>query len=411
MNDWRFLIALRYAFAGKSEQLVSFMSGVSSGGLELGVAVLVIVLSVMNGFDEELRTRVLGVIPHGVIHARDGSTDWSRVADVASRHPQVVAVAPLVAGSGLVVVDGEPAGVAVTGIDPVQEARVSIVADYMIEGTFDNETLGSFSVIIGQHLANRLGVGVGDRMTLVLPEISVTLAGPMPRIKRLIVGGIFRTGSDLDKSQLYLSIEDARRLLRGSAEEGLRVRVTDLFIAPAVLQELIYSLGDRRLYAVSWMRSHGSLYDAIQMQKATMFVLLSLLVAVAAFNVISNLMLMVKTRQSDIAILRSAGATPAAIRRLFLVLGLLLGVMGLTLGLVLGVLVAANVSSLYAALDNQLGLGLMDEYFIQYLPSVIFGSDIVVVALVSMVICLVAAIYPASRAARVEPAEVLKHDV
>ncbi len=427
-KDWRLFVASRYSISTTSDDLVSFMSFISISGLVLGVAVLVIVVSVMNGFEQELRQRVLGVVPHGVIYSRsselayaDSSTlkgagekatgsGWGLLAQRWLAHRDVVGVAPIVEGNGLAVANGNLAGIAFTGIDPQVEPTVSIVQNYFVEGSLESLRSRGYKVVLGERLARKLGLSLGDKLTLVLPDLRFSLAGPVPTMKRLTVSGLFKVGSDLDQSQLYLNIEDAKRIKRQKSIDGLRIKVADLFDAPRVLHELILQESNVDLYAISWMRRHGNLYDAIQMQKTTMFLLLLMLVAVAAFNVVSNLMMTVQDKRSDIAILRTMGASPSSIRRIFILHGIFVGIIGITIGILLGSLVAIWLGDIYLFIDDKLGLGLMDEYFIQYLPTRVLMADLLVIAVVSFLICLVATIYPATRAAKANTIETLHYE-
>jgi lipoprotein-releasing system permease protein len=408
-NNWRLYVASRYSVSSTSDHLVSFISLISISGLVLGVAVLVIVLSVMNGFEEELRVRVLGVVPHGVIYSRTEGADWSKMRQEMESHSEVLAVAPLVEGSGLVLANGELVGVSFSGIEPSLEEGVSIVQDFFLEGDLSTLKDGDFNVVMGEPLARALDVTLGDKLTLVLGDLRIGFAGPMPTMKRLKVTGLFRVGSDLDKSQIFVHINDAKKIKKQREIDGLRIRTSDLFAAPRVLHELILSSTEKNLYAFSWMRRHGNLYDAIQMQKTTMFLLLLMLVAVAAFNVVSNLMMTVQDKHSDIAILRTIGASPGAIRAIFILHGCIVGVVGVSIGIVLGAILATWLGEIYGFVDQLLGLGLMEEYFIQYLPTRVLLLDIVIVAAVSFLICLLATIYPASRAANASPVEALQH--
>lgn len=410
IKDWRLHVATRYSVSGTSDHLVSFISLISITGLVLGVAVLVLVLSVMNGFEEELRQRVLGVVPHGVIYSRQQDADWDLAMDRWQAHSEVEAVAPLIEGNGLILANGELSGVTFAGVDPDLESRVSIVQNYFVEGGLETLVAGDYYVVLGLHLADRLNVGIGDKVTLILPDLRLGLAGPMPTMKRLTVRGLFRVGSDLDKSQLFLHIEDARKIKRQQGIDGIRIRVNDLFQAPRILHELILMSDEELLYAFSWMRRHGNLYDAIQMQKTTMFLLLLMLVAVAAFNVVSNLMMTVQDKRADIAILRTMGASQGSIRSIFIFHGCLVGIVGISIGILLGCLLAFWLGDIYRFIDGVLNLGLMDEYFIQYLPTKILASDLVVIAIVSFLICFLATIYPATRAAAANSIEALQYE-
>lgn len=389
---------------------MSFMSFISITGLVLGVAVLILVLSVMNGFERELRERVLGVLPHGVIYAGEGFDDWQTPARMFERHGQVIGTAPLVEGSGLLVAGGTIAGVTFNGIMPEREARVSTMEQFFVDGTITELEPDSFNVALGKPLANRLGVSRGDKVTVVLPDVQLTLAGPLPRMKRFEVAGIFHVGSDEDRSMILMNLEDAMKLRRLNAVEGIRVEVKDLFQAPRVLRELGMVMERDDLSAVSWMQRHGNLYDAIQMQKSTMFLLLLLLVAVAAFNVIANLVLTVKDKRSDIAILRTLGASPRSIMAIFVLHGGMVGTTGVILGLFLGVMSALFAGDMYQFVENSLGLGLMDEYFIHYLPARVLLGDVITVGLISLAICLLVTIYPAYKASRELPVEALQYD-
>lgn len=411
MKAWQWMVAFRYSRSSAADQLVSFMSLVSIFGLVLGVAILVIVLSVMNGFERELRVRVLGVLPHGVVFSERGFDDWDAVAEKLLLHPEVIAVAPYAEGSGLVVANREVSGIRFYGIDPAREPDVSILGNFLLEGDMSSLSPGSFKALIGSTLAGMLNVGVGDRVTLVLPDAQLTLAGPLPRTRRFEISGIFEVGADADKNQVLLNITDANRLRRVHGIDALRIRVDDLFEAPRVLSEVLSTLDSREVFASSWARRYGNLYDAIQVQKSTMFLLLLILVAVAAFNVVSNLVMTVDDKRGDIAILRTIGASPGSILSVFIMHGALVGAIGVATGLLVGVLVTSSLSDIYVFVDGALGLGLMDEYFVHYLPTEILVSDIVTIGIVSMVICLIATLYPALKAARSRPVEALQYDI
>jgi lipoprotein-releasing system permease protein len=412
--SWRLAIALRYTRSSTSDKLVSFMSFVSVVGLVLGVAVLVLVLSVMNGFEEELRLRVLAVLPHGVIYARDGFDDWETSAKILAEDDEVVGVAPYIAGSGLVVAAGVVQGISFTGIEPALERRVSIIEDFMVQGRLDSLQPRSFNVAIGRTLADRLGTEAGDRLTLVLPAAQLSLAGPVPRSKRFTVSAIFAVGTDADKGQILMHQRDAAKFLGPQAALGLRIKMTDLFNATEVLPRLMTTLMSRSgrtdVYASSWMRRYGNLYDAILIQKTTMFLLLLLLVAVAAFNVVSNLVMTVNDKQGDIAVLRTLGASPGSLMQIFVMHGALVGAMGIALGLLLGITSSVLISDIYQAVDRVWQLGVMDEYFVHYLPAAVRMADVLLVAGVSLLICLLATIYPARKAAQAHPVEALQYE-
>ena len=410
IDNWRTGIAFRYTHSSASDQLVSFMSLISVAGLILGVAVLVIVLSVMNGFERELRERVLSVLPHGIVFADNGFADWESIAEDFRAYPGVVGAAPYVEGTGLIVGSNQLVGVSFTGVDPAAEAKISGLGQFTLEGTLDILVAGKFGLVIGSDLADTLGVGINDRVTLILPDAQLTLAGPVPRSKRFTVVGQFNAGTDADKNSILMHHEDAQRLLRLPRVSGIRVSLEDLFEVQRILPELATSLDRPDVYYASWMRRYGNLYNAISIQKSTMFLLLSMLIAVAAFNVVSNLVMVVNDKRSDIAILRTMGAHPNSILKIFIIHGALVGALGVSLGVMCGVVMSYYVSDFYLLIESQFAVGLMDEYFVHYLPSEILLRDVALVACVSMVICLCSSIYPAYTASKADPVECLQYD-
>lgn len=410
IDNWRMGVAFRYTYSSASDQLVSFMSLISVAGLILGVAVLVIVLSVMNGFERELRERVLAVLPHGVVFADNGFADWGAVTDRFLAHPKVVAAAPYVEGAGLIIGQDKLLGVSFTGVDPLAESKIFGIGQFTQTGSLDALVSGKFGLIIGSSLAKQLDVTLGDRVTLIMPDAQLTLAGPVPRSKRFTIVGEFTAGTDADKSTILMHHKDAQRLLRLQSVNGIRISLNDLFEVQDVLPELAAGLNRSDVFYASWMRRYGNLYNAISVQKSTMFLLLSMLIAVAAFNVVSNLVMVVNDKRSDIAILRTMGAHPSTILRIFILHGALVGALGVTLGVLLGILVSSNVSNLYLVIENQFSLDLMDEYFVHYLPSEILPGDVFLVAFVSMIICLCSSIYPALSAAKTDPVECLQYE-
>lgn len=410
MTHWPGLTALRYSKSRSGDGLVSSMTAISVSGLILGVAVLVLVLSIMNGFERELRERVLGVLAHGVLSSYQPLENWAVTAAQIEQHPEVIGTAPIQEGNALVVANGVVEGIQLAGISPAFEVKVSKIPDYMIDGEFSSLASGQFRLLLGHSLAQKLGVLVGDRITLVLPEAQMTMAGPQPRMRRFEVGGVFRVGSDVDKTQIYIHIDDALKLSRKRGVSSIRIAVDDLFEAPRVIREIAASLPQQDWFGSSWLRQHGNLYDAIQTQKTTLFLLLLMLVAVAAFNIVSNLILIVNEKRTDIAILRTMGASGRDILQIFLYQGLLIGAGGIIIGLIIGGITAAYVTSLYQWIDQSLGLGLMDEYFIHYLPSQILASDLVLIGFVSLFICFLATLYPAYVAGKTLPAEALRYE-
>lgn len=382
---------------------------VSVLGLMLGTTILVLVLSMMNGFERELRERVLGVLPHAVIRPEGRNLDLPALMQLAEQHPEVAAAAPLVSGRGLVFAGQRVFGAAISGVDPALERQVSILPDLMQTGDF-SALNQPWSLLLGLRLADELGVQPGDRVTLAVPEALVTLAGLKPRSRRFTVGGIFQVGSDTDLNQVIMHSRDAKKLLLRSGESGLRLKLHDLFLAHQVLADLAAEVGMEKVSGYTWMQLFGSLYDAIGLQKSTMWLLLLLIVLVAVFNLVSTLVLMVAERRGEIAILRSMGARMRALVLSFVFYGLLTWAAGTLFGLLLGALLASLISPGYELLVGLTGWRPMNEYFINYLPSQLLLQDLLQISAASLVLCLLATVYPAIRAALSHPAEVLRYE-
>ena len=407
-----FLIGLRYVRAKRRNHFISFISLTSMLGLMLGVAVLILVLSVMNGFDHELRTRVLGMVPHTKIESPGGLTGWQSLAERLVERERVIGAAPYVEQQGMFSVGGRNEGAMVNGIDPAWESRVSIVDEHMRQGRLDDLEAGEWNVVLGSILARRLGVGVGDRVTLLVPEASITPAGVFPRLKRFTVSGIFSVGADLDAALAYAHIEDMQTLARlGDAVGGLRLELDDLFAAGSETRAIINELG-AGYRGLDWTYSHGNLFQAIQMEKRMIALLLTVIIAVAAFNIVSTLVMVVTDKRADIAILRTIGATPRSIMGIFIVQGLAIGVIGILVGVTLGVLLALTVSDLIGWVESTLGIHFLDAgvYFISELPSRLIWSDVRNIVAAAFILTFLSTLYPAWRAARVQPAEVLRYE-
>ncbi len=340
---------------------------------------MIVVLSVMNGFDREMRDRVLGMVPHATLDSTTPIKDWRTIGEGLLRHPQVAAIAPFTQMQGLLTNNGQVQKVLVNAIDPVEEAKVSIIGDYFREGSLDSLQAGGFGILIGDLAAKKLGLAIGDKVTFVAPEVAVTPAGMFPRMKRFTVVGIFHVGAgEIDGHVVMAHVQDAGRLLRLKPGEvqGIRLKLHDLFQAPQVAWELATLLREQDFYARDWTRTHGNLYQAIRMEKTMIGLLLLLIVAVAAFNIISTLVMVVTDKKSDIAILRTLGATPRQIMATFMVQGSVIGIVGTLVGGVLGVLAALNVSAAIKGLESLLGIQFLNAevYFIDYLPSQVQGS-------------------------------------
>ncbi|RAU40783.1 MULTISPECIES: lipoprotein-releasing ABC transporter permease subunit [unclassified Pseudomonas] len=408
-------IGTRYTRAKRRNHFVSFISLTSMIGLALGVVVMIVVLSVMNGFDHEMRTRVLGMVPHATIESGEPITDWPALAARVSQNPQVEAVAPFTQMQGLLTYNGNVQKVLLNAIDPAQERKVSIIDDFMKQGRLDDLVAGGFGVVIGDKAANKLGVKIGDKVTFVSPEVSVTPAGMFPRMKRFTVVGIFHVGAgELDGYLGVTNLQDLARLHRWKPDQvqGLRLKFTDLFKAPRTAYEIAQTLGEHQYYSRDWTRTHGNLYQAIGMEKSIIGLLLLLIVAVAAFNIISTLVMVVNDKRGDIAILRTLGATPGQIMRIFMVQGTVIGVVGTAIGAGIGMLAALNVSAAIAGVERLIGHKFLnaDVYFIDYLPSQLMSEDVLLVCGAALVLSFLATLYPAWRAARTQPAEALRYE-
>lgn len=403
-------IGLRYTRAKRRQQFISFMSLSSMIGLTLGVAVLITVLSVMNGFDRELKQRILGMISQATISSIEPIQDWSALVQQAEATPGVIAAAPFSQVQGMLAAQGRVSGAIITGIEPRLESRVSILPDFMKTGALSDLQDGEFHIVLGATLAQTLGVGVGDVLTLVMPEATLGAAGIVPRFKRFTVSGVFQVGAEVDGMLAYIHYADAGRLLRlGQAVQGVRLKVEDLFAVREINQRILQKLPPTH-YASDWTITQGSLFNAIKMEKAMMALLLLLIVAVAAFNIVSSLVMVVNDKRSDIAILRTLGATPKMVQRIFLVQGTAIGLGGTLAGVLLGVTLSLTVSDAVAFYERLAGVHLFDAYFVNYLPSELVWFDVLWVGVTAFVLSFVATLYPARQAAKVQPAEALRYE-
>ncbi len=407
-------IGLRYTRARRRNHFISFNSLISMLGIAVGVAALITVISVMNGFEKELRQRILGVVSHATVVVPGGTLrDWRAVLDIVSNHEEVVAAAPYIRGEGMLSHGGRVAGSVLRGVLPKDEGRVSDLDRKMIVGRLDELQAGRFNIVLGRDLALALGVNVGDRVTLIIPQANVTPVGVVPRMKRFTVTGIFSVGMyEYDSAFALLHLEDAARLFRlGNGVSGLRLRLQDMFQAPLLAQRL-----DRELplgYEVrDWTRQHANFFRAVKMEKTVMFLILMLIVGVAAFNLVSTLVMMVTDKHGDIAILRTLGTSPAGIMAVFIIQGGVIGLMGVILGVLGGVSLAQNIDVVVPAIEQMLGMKFLapDVYYISDLPSDMRWRDVWQIGGIALLLCLLATLYPAWRAARTQPAEALRYE-
>lgn len=403
-------IGLRYTRAERSNRFISFISLISMIGLTLGVAVLITVLSVMNGFDKELKTRILGMVPQATVTAPEIIPDWQGLAGQIQKNPKVEAVAPFIQLQGMLTSNGQVAGVMVTGIVPDYEKKVSIIANHMVAGDIDSLQGETFNIVIGKSMAKSMGVNVGDKMTLVLPEASPSPAGVIPRFKRFNVSGIYDISPEVNNIMAFIPMNDAARLLRlPDGAQGIRMKLNDLFVAPQVAQEAA-NLNPQMLTPNNWTLTHGNLFGAIQMEKAMVGLLLSLIILVAAFNIVSSLVMLVTDKKADIAILKTFGASPKLITQVFMVQGLVIGVIGTLAGTVLGIVMALSVSNVLGWVNSAFNLHLFDAYFVNYLPSELEWQDVLLIVSASLLVSFLATIYPAKRAASIQPARTLRYE-
>ena len=408
---WRYTRAGR---AGRRNGFISFISGVSMLGIALGVAALIIVLSVMNGFQKEVRDRMLSVIAHVEIFDTTGSglARWQMLAEAALQNPQVAAAAPFVAAQALLARGEDMHGVMVRGISPAEEATVTPLAAQLKDTVLTKLQPGAWGVVLGTQLARSMGVVEGDSVTLVTPSGQTTPAGVVPRLKQMTVVGVFNAGHyEYDSGLVLMHIDDAARLFRTGGPQGVQLRLKDQQLAREVSAELTASLGPQVLVR-DWTRTNAAWYDAVQIEKRMMFIILTLIVAVAAFNLVSTLVMTVTDKQADIAILRTLGASPRSIMGIFMVQGAASGVIGTLAGLGLGLLIAFNVDVIVPALESLFNASFLPSsvYLISRMPSDPQASDIVPIGVISLVLAFVATLYPSWRASRVNPAEALRYE-
>ena len=407
-------IGNRYVRSRSKNSFVSLISAISMLGIAIAVSVLIIVLSVVNGFERELKDRLLAMTAHASIEGVEGQLeDWQDLQRTAEINDRVVAAAPYVNGQALLVFGEQLSGAELRGIDARQEDAVSGVAGLMLEGQLDSLELGEFNIVLGVELANKLGVGLGDKVTVTLAEGIVTPAGIVPRNKRFTVSGIYRVGMyEFDRRLAFVNIGDAQKLYRKKdTVTGMRLAVTEIYEAHAIVREVALEHGALVLIS-DWTRRHVNFFRSIQITKSILFVILLLVIAVAAFNIVSTLVMVVKDKQTDIAILRTVGARPSSILRIFVTQGSVIGIVGTLAGVLFGVLLATNLETVVTYLEAIFGIKFLaaDVYFISDLPSELRVGDVLRIAAIALALALVSTLYPAWVAARTAPAEALRYD-
>ena len=408
-------VGLRYIRAKRRNQFISFISFSSMAGIALGVTALITVLSVMNGFITELRERILGMASHVTVSGYEGELkDWRSVADqVLKSQPRVVGLAPYIRAEGMLTYGQDVSGTIIRGVLPSDEPEVSNVWEKMLQGQLSDLKAGEYNIILGKGLARSLGAVVGDKVTLVTPQAMTTPAGILPRLKRFTVVGVFEVGhNDYDTAMSFIHIDDAAKLFRmGDNVTGIRLKLDDLFQAPWVRQDLSRTLPG--LYWLSdWTLQHANFFRAVNIEKRMMFFILMLIVAVAAFNIMASLVMVVTDKQADIAILRTLGAKPRSIMFIFLIQGAIIGVIGNVLGAIGGISLALNVDTVVPFIENLFGVDFMpaDVYYISDFPSELHWDDVTQITVVAFLLSVLFTIYPAWRGARTQPAEALRYE-
>ena len=412
-NSLPFYIGLRYLRAKRRNHFISFISGVSMAGLTLGVMVLIIVLSVMNGFDREMRNRILGMVPHAQIFRSGEMTKADQVREEALKHPMVLGASAYIETQGMVSGNDRSQGVLISGVDPETVRSVSILPNHLVEGEIEDLAAQPFGVIIGETLARILNVGLGDKLTVFVPEISINIASMQPRFKRFTVVGVFKVGAELDANLVITHIDDlGKLLLYGGAVDGVQLKTTDLFRARQIALEIGQQLLPENYYVSDWTRTQGNLFQAIQLEKKLVGLLLFMIVAVAVFNIVSSLVMLVTDKQGEIAVLRTLGATSRQILGVFIVQGTAIGVIGIAVGVILGIIGALTIADIISWVEITFNVEFLnaDVYFISYIPSELQLADVYLISGATFVISVISTIYPAWKASKISPAEVLRYE-
>lgn len=408
-------IGLRYTRAKRRNHFISFISTVSMIGIALGVAVLITVLSVMNGFDKEIKKRVFSMVPPITITSNTGSiSNWEEFENTLKSFPDIKFMAPFVTGEVLLSFGGSVQPALVNGIMPLQEKNISELSQKMVAGKLDDLKSGKFGIVIGENLANALGATMGDKITVVTPQVSLSPAGVIPRFKRFTVVGIFNAGNGFgfDRSMGFIQLNDAQKLLgMGTNITGMHINISNAYAAPKIAEQLAGEL-TASANITTWADQFGEFFHAVALEKTMMFLILLLILAVAAFNMVSTLVMVVSEKESDIAILRTFGATPRMIMMIFMVQGALVGIMGTVFGVLGGLLLAWNATAIVNFIQAVFHVQLLSSnvYFVDYLPSDVQLADVLKIGCASLFLSLIATLYPAWRASKMDPVESLRYE-
>lgn len=417
---YELFVGWRYTRAKRKNHFISFISLTSMVGIALGVAALIVVLSVMNGFQKELRTRILGVASHLEITGNNNQlADWQHIAEFSTRQPHVLASAPYITAQGMLSYDQGVQGAIIRGIVPAAEDKVADLGKHMKAGSLNDLRAGEFGIILGADLALALGAQIGDKVVVMAPQGQFTPTGVVPRLKQFTLVGLFQIGMyEYDAGLALIHMDDAAKLYRmGQNVSGVRLKLSDLFDAPVIAASMTEQLNSQlnpygSYYVTDWTQQHANFFRAVQMEKRVMFIILTLIVAVAAFNIVSTLVMAVTDKRADIAIMRTFGASPGSIMKIFIVQGALIGVIGTVLGAFFGILIALNIDTIIPFIEHLFNVQFLakDVYYISDLPSDLVWSDVVTIVTVSFILSLLATLYPSYKASRINPAEALRYE-